>query len=132
MQAVVEASSWISGIFPILLNASSTNPLGRKERRGDRKTPEGTYRIDARNSSSGFHKALHVSYPNASDSARAKQQGVDPGGNIMIHGLQNGLGWVGRLHRLVDWTDGCIAVTDREIEEIWSLVPTGTEVEIRP
>ena len=97
--------------------------LGPKQQEGDHKTPEGCYRIDSRNQSSRFHRALHISYPNEADKARAQRLSVDPGGDIMIHGIQNGLGWIGAAHRLVDWTNGCIAVTDNEIEEIWTLVP---------
>ena len=107
------------------------NPLGPKQQEGDKRTPEGLYRIDKRNEKSGFHRALHVSYPESRDFAAAAARGVSPGGDIMIHGLHNGLGWMGKLHRLVDWTAGCIAVTDPEIEEIWAAVPDGTPVEIK-
>lgn len=106
--------------------------LAPKQREGDARTPEGHYVIDARYEHSAYHKALHVSYPNAEDRKRAGKQGVPPGGAIMIHGLPNGKGWVGSRHRLFDWTLGCIAVTDEETDEIWTLVPTGTPVEIRP
>ena len=107
-------------------------PRGPKTRQGDHKTPEGLYVVDRRNSHSQFHKALHVSYPNADDIARARNLHASPGGDIMIHGLPNGMGWVGSGHLARDWTDGCIAVTDAEIDEIWKLVPDGTPVEIRP
>ena len=105
--------------------------LEPKQRQGDHRSPEGFYLIDRHKSDSRFHRALHVSYPNDFDRARARTLGVDPGGDIMIHGIQNGLGWLGPLHRSVDWTDGCIAVTDDEIEQIYSAVPDGTPVEIR-
>jgi len=108
------------------------SPIGPKVREGDGKTPEGTYRIDSRNPNSGFHRALHVSYPDDQDRARARKLGVSPGGAIMIHGMKNGFGWIGRLHRFVNWTNGCVAVTDREIGEIWRAVPDGTPIEIRP
>lgn len=108
------------------------NPNGHKVREGDGKTPEGTYRIDFRNANSGFHRALHISYPNGKDRRTARQLGVSPGGAIMIHGIKNGSGWIGNLHRLTDWTNGCIAVTDQEIREIWRVVPNGTPIEIRP
>jgi murein L,D-transpeptidase YafK len=107
-------------------------PVGRKEQQGDHRTPEGTYTITGRNPKSQYHRALRVSYPNAEDRVRAAKRGLSPGGDIMIHGLPNGYGWVGRGHLSKDWTDGCIAVTDQEIEEIWTLVPDGTPVEIRP
>ena len=106
--------------------------LEKRERAGDHRVPEGTYVIDWRNPNSRYHLSLHISYPNPADRERAKRLGVDPGGDIMIHGLPNGRGWIGRLHRLVDWTQGCVAVTDSEIEEIWKLVPDGTPIEIRP
>jgi len=108
------------------------NPNGPKERQGDNKTPEGTYIIDSRNRDSRYHLSLHISYPNAKDKKRAKELGVSPGGDIMIHGIKNGFSWVGDLHTEVDWTKGCIAVTDEEIEEIGKLAPNGTIVEIRP
>jgi murein L,D-transpeptidase YafK len=106
--------------------------LAPKQREGDARTPEGLYVIDAKYEHSKYHKALHVSYPNAEDRRRAAKLHVAPGGAIMIHGLPNGKGWVGARHRLFDWTLGCIAVTDEEIDEVWKLVPVGTAVEIRP
>jgi tetratricopeptide (TPR) repeat protein len=108
------------------------NPDGPKERHGDNKTPEGTYLIDSRNKDSQYHLALHISYPNEKDKKRAKELGVSPGGDIMIHGIKNGFSWVGDAHTKVDWTKGCIAVTDEEIEEIAKVAPNGTMVEIRP
>ena len=108
------------------------NPIGPKERQGDNKTPEGTYIIDSRNRNSRYHLSLHISYPNEKDKKRAKELGVSPGGDIMIHGIKNGFSWVGDYHSEVDWTKGCIAVTDEEIEEIDRLAPNGTVVEIMP
>ena len=105
---------------------------GAKERQGDHKTPEGQYVIDQKNAQSRFHLALHVSYPNAADRKRAHDAGVDPGGAIMIHGVEKQFAWLGPLQHDIDWTDGCIAVTNQEIEEIWQLVPVGTPVEIKP
>jgi murein L,D-transpeptidase YafK len=106
--------------------------LGAKQREGDARTPEGHYTIDAKSEHSSYYKALHVSYPNTEDRKRAARTGVSPGGDIMIHGLPNGKGWIGGGHRLYDWTLGCIAVTDEEMDEVWKLVPVGTSVEIRP
>jgi murein L,D-transpeptidase YafK len=106
--------------------------LARKTRQGDARTPEGRYVISARLAASEYHRALLISYPNAEDRRRAARLGVSPGGDIMIHGLPNGQGYIGAAHRLRDWTLGCIAVTDPEIEEIWTMVPVGTPVEIRP
>lgn len=108
------------------------DPVGPKEKQGDNKTPEGTYIIDSRNGDSDYHLSLHISYPNEKDKMRAKELGVSPGGDIMIHGIKNGFSWVGTSHAEVDWTKGCIAVTDEEMEEIYKLVPNGTLVEIRP
>lgn len=112
--------------------AIGRNPLGAKTQRGDHKTPEGNYVIDAMKSNSRFHRALHISYPNLTDRERSQTDGVNPGGDVEIHGIQNGLGWIGSLHRSIDWTDGCMAVTDDEIEDIWNRVGSGTPVEIRP
>lgn len=108
------------------------NPVGPKERQGDNKTPEGIYTIDSRNRDSRYHLSLLISYPNEEDRRRARVLGVAPGGDIMIHGIKNGFSWVGEAHAEVDWTRGCIAVTDEEIEEIERLAPDGTVVEIRP
>jgi murein L,D-transpeptidase YafK len=108
------------------------DPVGPKERQGDNKTPEGVYIIDSRNRGSDYHLSLHISYPNEKDKRRARELGVSPGGDIMIHGIKNGSTWVGASHSEVDWTKGCIAVTDEEMEEIYKLVPNGTMVEIRP
>ncbi len=114
--------------YRVALGRGSGNP---KRQQGDHETPEGLYSIDAKNAHSRFHLALHVSYPNTQDRERAQKLGVDPGGDIMIHGIENGLGWLGSLQHQIDWTDGCIALTDQEIAEVWKLVPVGTPVEIR-
>jgi murein L,D-transpeptidase YafK len=98
--------------------ALSREPVGAKEREGDHKVPEGDYLADSKNPHSRFHLALHISYPNAADKERARKLGVKPGGNIEIHGLDSKYAWVGGLQRQIDWTDGCIAVTNSEIEEI--------------
>ncbi len=116
-------------VYKVSLGRNSEGP---KERQGDNKTPEGIYTIDSRNYKSAYHLALHISYPNEKDKQAAKKLGVSPGGNIMIHGIKNGFGWLGSLHTWRDWTQGCIAVTDEEIEEIDKLVPNGTAVEIKP
>jgi len=112
--------------------ALGRNPVGPKTKQGDGKTPEGIYSISGRNAASAFHRALRVSYPNSADRAQAKRLGVAPGGDIMIHGLPNGQGHIGKAHLQSDWTEGCIAVTNAEIEEIWGLVRDGTRVEINP
>lgn len=112
--------------------ALGREPIGAKKQHGDNKTPEGLYTIDSRNAHSHFHLGLHISYPNAADRARARKLGVNPGGDILIHGLPPAFAYLGPLHRQRDWTLGCIAVTDAEIEEIWAMVPVGTAVEIKP
>jgi murein L,D-transpeptidase YafK len=107
-------------------------PVGAKDRQGDHKTPEGAYSVDAKNPKSQFYKALHVSYPNPADRANARKLGVGPGGDVEIHGLGAKWGWIGAKHRLTDWTDGCIAVINEKIDEIYPLIKIGTAVEIRP
>jgi murein L,D-transpeptidase YafK len=102
--------------------ALGRNPAGAKQEEGD----------NGRNPQSNFHLALHVSYPSDKDKTRAAERGVSAGFDIMIHGIQNGRGWIGAFHRLNDWTAGCIALTDEEIEELWRITPDGTMVEIRP
>jgi lipoprotein-anchoring transpeptidase ErfK/SrfK len=119
-------------VIKIYKIAIGGNPIGPKEKRGDNKTPEGTYIIDSRNSESDYHLSLHISYPNERDKMRAKALGVSPGGDIMIHGVKNGHPWAGAYRTEFDWTKGCIAVTNEEMEEIYKLVPNGTIVEIRP
>lgn len=112
--------------------ALGRNPVGPKEMEADSKTPEGTYVIDFRNPESAYHRSLHISYPSPEDLRRASEKGVSPGGDIMIHGLHKGAEWAGADHRYFDWTKGCIAVTNEEIEEIWRVVLDGTPIEIRP
>ncbi|TLZ19730.1 MAG: hypothetical protein E6K32_15100 [Gammaproteobacteria bacterium] len=112
--------------------ALGPHPVGRKEREGDGRTPEGRYIIDYRNPNSSFHRALHVSYPSARDAAAAYRRGVSPGGLIMVHGLRNGWGALGRFGITRDWTAGCIALTDRDIDEVWRAVADGTPILIEP
>ncbi len=115
--------------YPISLGR---HPVGKKQQQGDGRTPEGEYELDYRNPNSSFHKALHISYPQSDDIGAARIRGVDPGGLVMVHGMRNGLGWLGRLHRIIDWTDGCVAVTNREMDEIWRAVPDGTKIILQP
>jgi murein L,D-transpeptidase YafK len=124
---------WLDGRplkrYPIALGVA---PRGPKEVQGDGRTPEGRYFIDGRNPGSRYHLALHISYPNAADRARAANMGRPPGGDIMVHGLPRGRGWLGRFGRWSDWTLGCICVTNADIAEIWGAVPVGTPIEILP
>ncbi|GAB4418114.1 MAG: L,D-transpeptidase family protein [Thermodesulfovibrionales bacterium] len=112
--------------------ALGKNPEGRKIMAGDKRTPEGRYILVSKNSSSRFHLAIRISYPNESDLQNAQRLGVPPGGGIMIHGLPEDLAELGEFHRYEDWTDGCIAVTNSEMEEIWQMVDDGTPIEIKP
>jgi murein L,D-transpeptidase YafK len=115
--------------YPVALGRQ---PRGTKRQEGDKRTPEGVYRIDGRRADSAFHRALHVSYPSRADVEQARRSRVAPGGAIMVHGLPKGLGWFGRLQGLADWTAGCIALTNSDVEEIYRVVPDGTVIEIRP
>jgi murein L,D-transpeptidase YafK len=112
--------------------ALGTEPTGDKVRIGDGRTPEGLFHIDYKNPQSKYHMALHISYPDAAHSERASHLGVSPGGDIMIHGLPPAYAKIGAAHAQYNWTEGCIAVTDREIEEIWSAVPRGAPIQIKP
>jgi murein L,D-transpeptidase YafK len=112
--------------------ALGAEPEKDKESAGDRRTPTGIFSIASRNSRSEYHLALRIAYPDSAHRARAAALGVSPGGDIEIHGLQNGRGATGAFHRTADWTNGCIALTDEEIEEIWSVVSVGIPVEIKP
>ena len=112
--------------------ALGKNPVGDKIGRGDGRTPEGLFTIEGRNPQSKYHLSLRISYPDAAHAARSARRGVSPGGDIMIHGLPDAFASVGALHREQDWTEGCIAVTNAEIEEIWRAVPDGARILIRP
>jgi len=107
-------------------------PRGAKEYEGDKKTPEGIYYINDKNPNSGWHKNLGISYPNQEDIKKAKQLGKSPGGDIKIHGLRNTRGYIGKFHRWRDWTLGCIAVTNQEMDELYRFVKIGTKIEIKP
>ena len=112
--------------------ALGRNPIGHKEYEGDKKTPEGLYTIDAKNPHSGYHKNLGVSYPNQQDVENAERLGKPTGGDIKIHGLRNKTGYISKLHRWTDWTLGCIALTDQEVDELYNSVKIGTPIEIKP
>jgi len=108
------------------------SPIGHKEYEGDEKTPEGVYTINAKNPNSGYHKNLGVSYPNIKDVEKAKLLGKDPGGDIKIHGIRNHMGFIGKFQRLFDWTNGCMALTNTEVDELYYAVKIGTKIDIRP
>ena len=112
--------------------ALGADQVGPKTRQGDHRTPEGSYILDAQNPASHFYKAFHISYPNSKDTANARKLGASPGGDIMVHGLAKEYAWVGKSHALHDWTDGCIAVTNEEMDELWKWVRVGTPIDIKP
>jgi murein L,D-transpeptidase YafK len=107
-------------------------PEGHKLQEGDGKTPEGKYVLDYKNANSDFYKSIHISYPNRADRKWAVRSGVDPGGEIMIHGQKNGAGWLASISKYFNWTEGCIAVSNRAMDEIWQAVDVGTPIEIKP
>jgi len=115
--------------YPVSLGK---NPTGHKLREGDQRTPEGQYRLDWRNADSRYHLALHISYPGPLDLKIASRNGTRPGGNIMIHGLPGKFADGAKVLLDLDWTDGCIAVSNQAIEEIWQLVADNTIIEILP
>jgi murein L,D-transpeptidase YafK len=107
------------------------DPIGHKEQEGDGKTPEGHYTIVGKNPKSLFRLSLKISYPSTQDKKNAKAKGVNPGGDIMIHGLGDNFGWIGAKHTLRDWTLGCVAITNEEIEELYPFVDVGTVVQVK-
>ncbi len=108
------------------------DPIGHKEQEGDNKTPEGRYILDSKNVNSAYYKSIHISYPNAKDIANAKAKGVSPGGAIMIHGQKNGFGWAAAATQKRNWTLGCIALTNEDMEIIWKSVSVPIPIEIKP
>lgn len=108
------------------------NPKGHKRQEGDERTPEGSYTLDYKNADSAFYKAIHISYPNAKDIASAKARGVNPGGQVMIHGQKNGLGWLSPISQHLNWTNGCVALSNADMDVVWALVKVGTPIEILP
>ena len=108
------------------------DPVGHKQQRGDEKTPEGKYILDYKNLNSKFYKSIHISYPDQDDWKNAKKTGLDPGGDIMIHGQTNGWEWAAPLVQLFSWTDGCVALSNRNMDKVWEAVDPGTPIEIRP
>ncbi|MCU7937103.1 MAG: L,D-transpeptidase family protein [Candidatus Thiodiazotropha sp. (ex Dulcina madagascariensis)] len=119
-------------VFRAFKVAFGNNPVGHKQHEGDERTPEGEYVLDYKNDGSSFYKSIHISYPNENDINLAKKKGVDPGGLIMIHGQRNGFGWLSSITQYFNWTDGCIAITNSEMDEIWEAVDIGTPIEIMP
>jgi murein L,D-transpeptidase YafK len=114
--------------FRVALGRGGSGP---KQRQGDGKVPEGLYRITGHNPGSAYHLSLRIGYPTAQQIAAARRMGINPGGDIMIHGLPNDVHDVGSRHTMLDWTDGCIAVANREIEWLYRAVPNGTPLRIQ-
>lgn len=119
-------------VFASFKVAFGANSKGHKQQEGDERTPEGTYAIDWKHPKSGYYQALHISYPNAQDLANAKAKGINPGGAIMIHGQKNGWGWIAPLTQLFDWTNGCVALSNRDMDIVWNAVDTGTKINVVP
>jgi murein L,D-transpeptidase YafK len=109
-----------------------SNPRGHKQEQGDGRTPEGRYILDYKNPGSAYYKSIHISYPNAKDRKEARKRGVDPGGDIMIHGQKNGYGRLSILVQRFNWTNGCIALSDRDMDVVYDAVKPGTPIEIKP
>lgn len=108
------------------------HPKGPKEKEGDERTPEGRYILDYKNSHSSYYKSIHISYPNKEDIKKANKMGVNPGGEIMIHGQRNYFGWLSFIVQWFNWTNGCIAVTNSDMDIIWNSVDAGTPIDIQP
>ena len=119
----------VFGEYPVVFGA---NPKGHKLQEGDERTPEGEYVLDYKKEDSAFYKAIHISYPNEFDIERAKNNGVEPGGAIMIHGQKTDIGWLALISQYFNWTDGCIAVSNNDMDEIWEAVDAGTPIKIKP
>jgi murein L,D-transpeptidase YafK len=111
--------------------ALGANPKGHKRQEGDEKTPEGVYQLDYINENSSYYRSMHVSYPNSLDTASAEKNGVSPGGFIMVHGQRNGFGWLAGWTQKRNWTDGCIALKNSEMDEFLELVEVGTAISIQ-
>ncbi|MBU0499358.1 MAG: L,D-transpeptidase family protein [Gammaproteobacteria bacterium] len=119
-------------VFKQFKVALGGKPVGHKQREGDQRTPEGRYLLDEKKADSAFYKAIHISYPSERDRLRARREGSRPGGAIMIHGQKNGFAWLDLIAQNLDWTRGCIAVRNEEMDEIWAAVDAGTPIQINP
>ncbi len=127
-QLALYSGSLLLGTYKVSLGRC---PVGAKHREGDQKTPEGLYHITEHKRDSAFHRSLRMSYPSQKDSDWARAHGYSPGSDLMIHGLRNGMGLIGRLHRLRDWTAGCVAVTNPEMDQLFERVAQGAVLEIQ-
>jgi murein L,D-transpeptidase YafK len=125
----LEKEGKVFASYPVVFGG---NPAGHKEKEGDGRTPEGIYTIDFKKENSAYYKALHVSYPNTKDVEQAKSKGVSAGGDIMIHGQKNGFGWAAFIVQHFNWTKGCVALANENMEQVWQSVSEGTAIEIKP
>lgn len=112
--------------------AFGANPKGHKQREGDNRTPEGLYLLDFKKDNSEYHKAIHISYPNREDVFRAKRQGLNPGGDIMIHGQMKGYEQYAHIMQDFNWTNGCIALSNQDLEEVWAAIEVPVPIRIKP
>jgi len=112
--------------------AFGAKPVGPKQQEGDERTPEGHYMLDFKKADSAFHKAIHISYPNPQDIENAHKLGVSPGGAIMVHGQSNHARWPSYIAQLFNWTNGCVALTNEDMDAVWQAVDAGTPIEIKP
>lgn len=112
--------------------AMGDRPKGHKLKEGDQRTPEGRYILDYKKSDSAYYRAIHISYPNDEDKLRAKALGISPGGQIMIHGQNPNSSLTPEEAQKFNWTDGCIAITNRQMDELWGSIEPGTPIEIWP
>ena len=115
--------------FPVTFGRE---PKGHKQQQGDERTPEGHYTLEYKNSNSSYYKSIHISYPNAQDRENARKLGVNPGGDIMIHGQANGWEWASVFVQLFNWTNGCIALKNNDMDRVWEAVDSGIPIEIKP
>ena len=115
--------------YPVVFGA---HPVGHKQQEGDGRTPEGHYVLDQKNANSAFHRSIHISYPNKQNVESAKARGVSPGGAVMVHGQRNGFGWAAFITQHFNWTSGCIALTNEDMDAVWEAVDAGTPIEIKP
>jgi murein L,D-transpeptidase YafK len=134
---VIKSKSWLYLVkdgesfasFPVVFGS---NPKGHKQQQGDKRTPEGEYILDYKNANSSFYKSIHISYPNAQDRENARKRGVNPGGDIVIHGQKNGWGRFSFITQRFNWTSGCVALSNKNMDRVWEAVDVGTPIEIRP
>lgn len=115
--------------YPVVFGAQ---PKGHKQQQGDERTPEGRYYLDFKKPDTAYHRAIHISYPNTRDVESARKRGVDPGGSVMIHGQKNGFAWASFITQQFNWTHGCIALNNADMDAVWEAIEAGTPIDIKP